>query len=81
MYPNPAFFAHISVELLSAKVPLTRKYELLSKLAVDEKAKTTAISPNCRGQQRRRLMDLSIVHGSLISPEIRSASGDPVATG
>ena len=75
---TPLFAAHITVELLSGKVPLTQKYELLSELAVGEKAKVAAISPNCRGQQRRRLMDLGIVPGSLISPEIKSASGDPV---
>lgn len=75
---TPLFAAHITVETLSGKVPVREKYELLSSLVVGEKAEVAGISPNCRGQQRRRLMDLGIVPGSLITPEIRSASGDPV---
>ncbi len=50
----------------------------LSSLRIGEKAEIAGISPNCRGQQRRRLMDLGIVPGSLISAEMKSASGDPV---
>ena len=75
---TPLFAAQITVELLSGKVPLTPKYELLSSLNIGETAEIVAISPNCRGQQRRRLMDLGIVPGSLVSSEMKSPSGDPV---
>ncbi|MGD2033455.1 MAG: metal-dependent transcriptional regulator [Bacteroidales bacterium] len=75
---TPLFAAHITVEILSGKVPITQKYELLSSLKTGEKAEIAGISPNCRGQQRRRLMDLGIVPGSLVSAEMKSASGDPV---
>jgi DtxR family transcriptional regulator, Mn-dependent transcriptional regulator len=75
---TPLFAAQITVETLSGKVPITQKYELLSSLNIGEKAEIAGISPNCRGQQRRRLMDLGIVPGSLVSAEIKSASGDPV---
>ncbi len=75
---TPLFAAHITVEILSGKVPVTQKYELLSSLEIGEKAEIVGISPNCRGQQRRRLMDLGIIPGSLVSAEIKSASGDPV---
>jgi DtxR family Mn-dependent transcriptional regulator len=37
------------------------------------------ITPSCRGQQRRRLMDLGIIPGTLITAELRSPGGDPVA--
>jgi len=75
---TPLFAAHITVELMSAKTSLTPKYMALSSLRIGEKAEIAGISPNCRGQQRRRLMDLGIVPGSLISAEMKSASGDPV---
>ena len=75
---TPLFAAHITVEMLSEKVSVTPKYELLSSLNIGEKAEITGISPNCAGQQRRRLMDLGIVPGSLVSAEMKSASGDPI---
>jgi len=57
---------------------MKQKYEKLSSLEMGEHAEVAGISSHCRGQQRRRLMDLGIIPGSDISAEIRSASGDPV---
>jgi DtxR family Mn-dependent transcriptional regulator len=37
------------------------------------------ISPACQGSQRRRLLDLGVVRGTEIVPELVSAGGDPVA--
>jgi len=54
------------------------KHDVLSSLKIGEQAEVVGISPNCRGQQRRRLMDLGIVPGSNISAVMKSASGDPV---
>ena len=75
---TPLFAGYITVEKFSAEVVQTSKQELLSSLKVGEKAEVVGISPNCRGQQRRRLMDLGIVPGSRISAVMKSASGDPV---
>jgi len=75
---TPLFAAHITVELVSEKMPVTPRYTALSSLRIGEKAEIAGISPNCRGQQRRRLMDLGIVPGSMITAEMKSASGDPV---
>ncbi len=75
---TPLFAAQITVEPLSGKATLTPKYISLSSLKIGEKGEIAGISPNCRGQQRRRLMDLGIVPGSSISAELKSASGDPV---
>lgn len=72
------FASHITVELLEEEVPMKQKYEKLSSLEMGELAEVAGISSHCRGQQRRRLMDLGIIPGSDISAEIRSASGDPV---
>ena len=75
---TPLFAGYITVEKFSAEVEQTSKQELLSSLKIGEKAEVVGISPNCRGQQRRRLMDLGIVPGSRISAVMKSASGDPV---
>ncbi|MCB0538832.1 MAG: metal-dependent transcriptional regulator [Bacteroidetes bacterium] len=73
---TPLFAGYITVEKIDVTQPT--KYELLSSLKVGENAEILAISPNCRGQQRRRLMDLGVVPGSQVSAVIKSASGDPV---
>ena len=75
---TPLFASYITIEKISAEVVQSPKHELLSSLKVGEKGQVMGISPNCRGQQRRRLMDLGIVPGSPISVVMKSASGDPV---
>ncbi len=73
------FASNITVEVLSEEPFSQEKYELLSSLKIGEQAEIIGISPNCRGQQRRRLMDLGIVPGTVVTAELISASGDPVA--
>ncbi len=51
----------------------------LSSLKLGEAGRVIGISKACRGQQRRRLMDLGVVPGSLISAEMKSVGGDPTA--
>lgn len=75
---TPLFAGYITVEKTTEEEIKSRKYELLSALKIGEQAEVMAISPHCRGQQRRRLMDLGIVPGSKISAVMKSASGDPV---
>jgi len=73
---TPLFAGYITVEAVEAVYQ--SKHELLSGLNIGEKAEVLAISPNCRGQQRRRLMDLGVVPGSKVEAVMKSASGDPV---
>ena len=47
--------------------------------AAGETVRVTAISRACQGTQRRRLLDLGVVRGTPITPELASAAGDPVA--
>ena len=75
---TPLFASAITVELLQKKEPFIHKSVLLSSLTIGEKAEVVGISPNCRGQQRRRLLDLGVVPGTIISADIKSPSGDPV---
>ena len=51
----------------------------LSDLEVGEKARVVAISGLARGPQRRRLMDLGLLPGTLIEAGLRSPGGDPTA--
>jgi Fe2+ transport system protein FeoA len=37
------------------------------------------ISRRCRGAERRRLLDLGVLPGTVIQAEIRSPNGDPTA--
>lgn len=41
--------------------------------------RVAALSPACQGPQRRRLLDLGVVPGTEITPELVSTGGDPVA--
>lgn len=58
---------------------ITSPLEALSSLNIGEEAKVLSISKALRGQQRRRLMDLGVVPGTIIRAEMKSASGDPTA--
>jgi len=78
MVLTPLFAAAITVDPLQEAVTVNKKQESLSSLAIGEQAEITGISPNCRGQQRRRLLDLGIIPGTIVTAEIKSPSGDPV---
>ncbi|MEZ4899019.1 MAG: metal-dependent transcriptional regulator [Saprospiraceae bacterium] len=71
------FAASITVETLKTKEKIREKQELLSSLVLGESAEIISLSPNIRGQQRRRLMDLGFVPGTAIRAELNSAGGDP----
>lgn len=44
-----------------------------------ESVRVVEISRACQGPQRRRLLDLGVIRGAEIAPELVSAAGDPVA--
>lgn len=44
-----------------------------------EPVRVMGLSPACQGPQRRRLLDLGVVPGTEITPELVSSGGDPVA--
>ncbi|GAF02751.1 metal-dependent transcriptional regulator [Saccharicrinis fermentans] len=75
---TPLFAGYITIEKTSDESVRAHKYELLSSLRIGEEAEVLGISQNCRGLQRRRLMDLGMVPGSQISAVMKSASGDPM---
>jgi DtxR family Mn-dependent transcriptional regulator len=51
----------------------------LNNLHPGEQAKVVALSPRLRGADRRRMMDLGILPGTIIQVEMRGPSGDPTA--
>jgi len=51
----------------------------VSNLKPGEAARVTGLSPRIRGSERRRLMDLGILPGTVIENEMVSAGGDPMA--
>jgi DtxR family Mn-dependent transcriptional regulator len=76
----PIVAANISVVPSALAVEMeTSTDEPLHHLRPDESGTVTGISPRCRGAERRRLLDLGIVPGTIVRAEMISPSGDPVA--
>ena len=51
----------------------------LSLLRIGESGKVVGLSPRCRGAERRRMLDLGILPGTMIEAAMTSPSGDPTA--
>lgn len=51
----------------------------LASLGVGEVAEVVGIASACQGPQRRRLLDLGVVPGTVVRAVLASAAGDPVA--
>jgi DtxR family Mn-dependent transcriptional regulator len=76
----PVVAANISVVPLAQEIPaMPSGGMLLSDLATGEQGKVIALSPRFRGAERRRMLDLGILPGTLIQAEMTSPSGDPTA--
>ncbi|MFC2093283.1 DtxR family transcriptional regulator [Bacteroidota bacterium] len=77
---TPLLSANISVlRSLEIKEPETIDYKTLTDLKSKEIGVIKELSTACRGQQRRRLMDLGFLPGTEISIEMKSPTGDPTA--
>ncbi len=70
---------NVSVRPLAAGERAETEPTTLSDAAPGETVRVIDISRACQGTQRRRLLDLGVVRGTDITPELVSASGDPVA--
>ncbi|MSS72264.1 MAG: hypothetical protein EXS64_12350 [Candidatus Latescibacteria bacterium] len=80
---------HILAPVVAASVsvvPLPREQEVeegpfepLSALSPGERGTVVRISRACRGLERRRLLDLGVLPGTVIETEMRSPAGDPTA--
>jgi DtxR family Mn-dependent transcriptional regulator len=75
----PLFAKNVTILPIKDEPTVKGKLKSLSSLSVGEKGTVLGISKRCRGQQRRRLMDLGVVPGTEIEAEMKSIGGDPVA--
>jgi len=75
----PVVAANITVELLQNMSTLEDNKFRLSSLSENETAKIIGISKECRGENRRRLLDLGFVKGADISIDLLSPLQNPKA--
>ena len=75
----PVLAANLSVIALPDTEETELPFERLSRVQLGDRVKVTGIAAACRGRERRRMLDLGIVPGTIIEPEMNSPSGDPTA--
>lgn len=75
----PVVAVNVTVEKKFKTQQLSEPYETLTALSPGEEGEVIGISRNCRGQQRRRMLDLGVIPGTVVKVEMRSAGGDPTA--
>ncbi len=69
---------HVTVDPLS-DVELEEDGPTMADLREGEEARVRSIHPGLQGPQRRRLLDLGLVPGTVVEAELESSGGDPVA--
>ncbi len=75
----PAFAGHITVKAIPQTAFNDQKSLTLTDVPLGSKAVVSGISPVCRRQHKRRLMDLGIVPGTEIEVMLESAGKNPRA--
>jgi len=75
----PMFARNLTVLSIPEERRSHEPFATLASLRPGASALVTGISRACRGQQRRRLMDLGIVPGTTIAAELSSLTGNPIA--
>lgn len=76
---RPVDASNVTVEVLPAGAADAGPRRTLAEAGRGETVRVAALSPSVQGPQRRRLLDLGVVPGTEITPELVSAGGDPVA--
>ena len=75
----PVVASNITVQVRATGAGAPDSSTTLAQLRIGEAATVIRISPLCRGAQRRRLLDLGVVPGTVVSAELEGALRDPVA--
>jgi DtxR family Mn-dependent transcriptional regulator len=75
----PVVARHITVEPLPDAEHVQESHGTLAEVEEGEEVRVLGIHPSLQGPQRRRLLDLGLVPGTLVEAELESAGGDPVA--
>lgn len=77
---SPAIADNISAMPVSDyDVPQKRTVVDMSELKLGEKAEIENLSPNFRKIERRRLMDLGLIPGTIVEAKLKGSKGDPTA--
>jgi DtxR family Mn-dependent transcriptional regulator len=76
----PVLAQNVSVQpLLEFRTEDLVEEEFLSSLRPGGRTRVVGLSPACRGQERRRLLDLGFVPGTPVEVDMVSPAGDPTA--
>ncbi|MFZ1291924.1 MAG: metal-dependent transcriptional regulator [Melioribacteraceae bacterium] len=76
---SPILASNVNVELVEQEEFIEEIQKDLLSLKVGDTGEILQILPECRGQQRRRLLDFGIVPGAKISVLMKSPLNDPIA--
>ena len=76
---TPLVARHITVEVLPDAELGEGPGGTLAEVGAGGTARVLGIHSGLQGPQRRRLLDLGLVPGTLVEAELESAAGDPVA--
>jgi DtxR family Mn-dependent transcriptional regulator len=76
---EPSAAGNVTVEPLPAGTPAGEPRRTLAAAGIGETVVVAGLASSLRGPQRRRLLDLGLIPGTRVTPELESASGDPVA--
>jgi DtxR family Mn-dependent transcriptional regulator len=77
---TPSLAQHLSVvPLLQLTSAQLREERGLHELAPGARGRVLGLTPACRGAERRRLLDLGFVAGSVVEASLVSPAGDPTA--
>lgn len=76
---DPLMASAVSVARVTEEAGHTVRFDRLDVLDEGERATVVEIAPAIQGPQRRRLLDLGVLPGTVIEAEMRSPSGDPMA--
>lgn len=75
----PVVAANVLVIKAAAPAPRPAGCVRLSQLALGSRGRVVSIASGCRGLQRRRLLDLGLVPGTVVEAELSSLGRDPTA--
>ncbi len=75
----PIVAGNITVSVLEENEIHEENIARLSSLEIDEKAVIVGLSKECRGESRRRLLDLGFVKGAVVAIDLLNPLGDPKA--
>ena len=76
---KPVVARNVTVERLPGASLAAMGADTMADLREGESARVLEIHPGFGGPQRRRLLDLGLVPGTMVEAEMRSPGGDPVA--